>query len=126
MALQRHVAKRKIQLYTMDIYVQLMETPANLLSLKPLPFVGLCESLDLFDSLWVDYIGEKRLAAHYNRFCNRGSWIVVSLTWGQEKRDVVVASDSRHGDIKMSMCEKTASGVDERTLQSLALAFMNR
>jgi hypothetical protein len=48
------------------------------------------------------------------------------LTWGQEKRDVVVASDSRHGDIKMSMCKETASGVDERTLQSLALAFMNR
>ena len=110
----------------MVIYVQLMETPANLLSLRSLPLIGLCESLDLFDSLWVDYIGEKWLAAHYNCFCNRGSWIVVSLTWGQEKRDVVVASDSRHGDIKMSMCEETASGVDERTLQSLALAFMNR
>ena len=75
----------------MDIYVQLMETPTNLLSLKPLSLIGLCESLDLFDSFWVDYIGEKWLAAHYNCFCNRGSWIVVSLTWGQEKRDVVVA-----------------------------------
>ena len=126
MALHRHVAKRKIQLCTMGIYVQLMETPANLLSLRSLPLIGLRESLDLFNSLWVDYIGEKWLAAHYNGFCNRGSWIVVSLTWGQEKRDVVVASDSRHGDIKMSMCEESASGVDECTLQGLALALMNR
>ena len=90
MALHRHVAKRKIQLYTMGIHVNLlMETPANSLSLRPLPLiVGLCESLDLFNSIWVDYIGEKWLAVHYNGFCNRGSWIVVSLTWGQEKHDV--------------------------------------
>ena len=106
-------------------YDQLMETPARLFSLRPCPIIGLCESLDLFNSLWVDYIGEIWLTAHYNSLCDRGSWIIVNLTSSEKKRYVVVASDPRHGDIKMPMCKETASGVDECTLQGLALALMN-
>ena len=87
--------------------------------------VGLSEMLNFLYCFRVDNVGQERLVVHIFTWAEKIARREIELVMSKEKRDTIISSDSGHSNIKVAMRKKSPSGINQGTLQCLALTLMN-